>query len=389
MKTHVPPAIVRLEVSLLDEHGERGAHPTARADPGHDMAAHVSLRHADLARDVEPFIPDPIIIDTGEPDRDTVGHPYVIPAPRPPSSSAGRRCHDRPAARRWCESRPSCTDAERWGAGWRGRAVAWEHWPEQGHEKEQVSDGGEGPRTSHSPRPRAFVRRSIGLTAGTTRGLVPPATRSRGQVSGSDAPEKREHRAGFMPLTDCAPLVVAATAGFDVRHDIRIVLSREPSWASVRVKFLGGELDAAHVPYGLVYAMQLGLDPVRHDMAAVLDASRHIEQRMDVAALARLIADPAYVNTPAACDRNPAGRALRRRTRPPLGRRPCDLLPPGRRGELLAAVGRSIGPTFAPTRPRGPASPCRGNRCVAPCSSMAWSGTAPTPRPMPGFPLHT
>ena len=33
-------------------------------------------------------------------------------------------------------------------------------------------------------------------------------------VAGSDAPEKNTIDLGFMALTDCAPLVVAATQGF-------------------------------------------------------------------------------------------------------------------------------------------------------------------------------
>ena len=34
-------------------------------------------------------------------------------------------------------------------------------------------------------------------------------------VSGSDGPEKTQLRIGFMRLTDCAPLVMAAELGFE------------------------------------------------------------------------------------------------------------------------------------------------------------------------------
>jgi len=36
-------------------------------------------------------------------------------------------------------------------------------------------------------------------------------------------------RVGFIPLTDCAPLVMAAAKGFDRKYGIKLALSREPS----------------------------------------------------------------------------------------------------------------------------------------------------------------
>jgi len=78
-------------------------------------------------------------------------------------------------------------------------------------------------------------------------------------VAGSDRPEKETVRIGFLPLTDCASLVVAAALGFDRKYGIKIELSREASWARVRDKLINGELDAAHVLYGLVYGVQLGI----------------------------------------------------------------------------------------------------------------------------------
>lgn len=64
---------------------------------------------------------------------------------------------------------------------------------------------------------------------------------------GSDKPEKEIVRIGFMPLTDCAPVVMAAVLGFDMKYGIKIMPTREASWANVRDKLIAGELDAAHV----------------------------------------------------------------------------------------------------------------------------------------------
>ena len=89
-------------------------------------------------------------------------------------------------------------------------------------------------------------------------------------AAGSDAPEKKEIRVGFIPLTDCASVVMAAVKKLDEKYGIKIILSKESSWASVRDKLVSGELDAAHVLYGLVYGLQLGVSGPQHDMAMLM-----------------------------------------------------------------------------------------------------------------------
>ncbi|SEI14435.1 ABC transporter substrate-binding protein [Pseudomonas fuscovaginae UPB0736] len=78
-------------------------------------------------------------------------------------------------------------------------------------------------------------------------------------VNGSDAPEKPSLDLGFMPLSDCASLVVAATQGFAQPYGLTLNLKRQPSWASLRDKLVSGELDAAHSLYGMIYAVHLGI----------------------------------------------------------------------------------------------------------------------------------
>jgi nitrate/nitrite transport system substrate-binding protein len=87
--------------------------------------------------------------------------------------------------------------------------------------------------------------------------------------------EKQAVRIGFNPLTDCASLVMASVLGCDERHGIRLVLSRESSWAGVRDKLVTGELDAAHALYGMVYGTQLGIGAQRHDMAVLMHLNRN------------------------------------------------------------------------------------------------------------------
>ena len=89
-------------------------------------------------------------------------------------------------------------------------------------------------------------------------------------VNGSDAPEKSSLDLGFMALSDCASLVVAATQGFAQPYGLTLNLKRQSSWAGLRDKLVSGELDAAHSLYGLIYAVHLGIGGVAPTDMAVL-----------------------------------------------------------------------------------------------------------------------
>jgi nitrate/nitrite transport system substrate-binding protein len=118
---------------------------------------------------------------------------------------------------------------------------------------------------------RDFLKQSSLLLGGAAlMSMLPLGTRSAVYAAGSDAPEKKEVKIGFIPLTDCASLVVASAMKFDEKYGIKIVLSKEASWAAVRDKLSNGELDAAHVLYGLVYGLQLGVGGAKKDMSVLM-----------------------------------------------------------------------------------------------------------------------
>ena len=131
--------------------------------------------------------------------------------------------------------------------------------------------------------------------------MVPPGVRSGAWAAGSDAPEKKEVRIGFIPLTDCASVVMAAVNKFDEKYGIKIIPTKEASWASVRDKLVNGELDAAHVLYGLIYGVQLGVGGPKKDMNVLMalnnngqaiTLSNQLKDKgaIDGASLARLVA---------------------------------------------------------------------------------------------------
>jgi nitrate/nitrite transport system substrate-binding protein len=112
-------------------------------------------------------------------------------------------------------------------------------------------------------------RRAV-LQAATVGAVgISPALRAAVYAAGSDAPEKTEVKIGFIPLTDCASVVMASVLGIDQKYGVKIIPSKEASWAGVRDKLVNGELDFAHVLYGLVYGVQMGIGGPKKDMAVL------------------------------------------------------------------------------------------------------------------------
>jgi nitrate/nitrite transport system substrate-binding protein len=113
---------------------------------------------------------------------------------------------------------------------------------------------------------RSFIKGTAAAAAAGALGSAVP----QAWAAGSDAPEKKEIRIGFIPLTDCASVVMASVLKFDEKYGIKIIPSKEASWAGVRDKLVNGELDMAHVLYGLVYGVHLGISGPKKDMAVLM-----------------------------------------------------------------------------------------------------------------------
>ena len=117
---------------------------------------------------------------------------------------------------------------------------------------------------------RSFLKASIAAGLGAASAL-----RASAWAAGSDAPEKAEVKVGFIALTDCASVAIASELGFDKKYGIKIIPSKEASWASVRDKLVNAELDAAHVLYGLIYGVQLGFGGTQKDMAVLMNLNHN------------------------------------------------------------------------------------------------------------------
>ena len=82
--------------------------------------------------------------------------------------------------------------------------------------------------------------------------------------------EKRDLVLGFIPLTDCAPLVIAKELGYFEKLGLNVELSRETSWANIRDKVSLGILDGAQMLAAMPLAMTLGIGPMAKPMVTAL-----------------------------------------------------------------------------------------------------------------------
>jgi len=64
---------------------------------------------------------------------------------------------------------------------------------------------------------------------------------------------------GFIPLTDCSPVVMAKEYGYYKKNGLNVELSKEASWANVRDKLLTGELQAAHCLASMPFSVYTGV----------------------------------------------------------------------------------------------------------------------------------
>jgi len=143
-------------------------------------------------------------------------------------------------------------------------------------EKVKMSDDNELNKKSDVIKTDGISRRNFLKTGGAVLGgfalmsMISPGIRTGAWAAGSDAPEKKTLKIGFIPLTDCASVVMADELGLYKKYGLDVTVSKEASWAGVRDKLVNGELDAAHVLYGLMYGVQMGIGGQQKDMAVLM-----------------------------------------------------------------------------------------------------------------------
>jgi nitrate/nitrite transport system substrate-binding protein len=84
------------------------------------------------------------------------------------------------------------------------------------------------------------------------------------EVAEAGDPEVNRLNFGILPLTDCAPIVVAHEKGFFEKHGIESSLTKFGSWTASRDGLLSGEAQAAHMLFGMPVAAAVGKLGTQH-----------------------------------------------------------------------------------------------------------------------------
>ena len=121
--------------------------------------------------------------------------------------------------------------------------------------------------SSSSPSKRSLIK-SVGAVG--IYSLIDPVIKAGAWAAGSDAPEKTDVKVSFIALTDCSSVVMANQLGLDKKYGVKIIPTKEASWAAIRDKLINGENDLSHILYGLVYGLQMGIGGQQKDMSILM-----------------------------------------------------------------------------------------------------------------------
>ena len=106
---------------------------------------------------------------------------------------------------------------------------------------------------------RTFLRNALaaGGLAGMSSSLLGScASKGTGMTSPS---QTNKIKIGFIPLTDCASVVMAHELGLYKKQGLDVEVSKEASWATVRDKVLTGDLQGAHCLFGMPFSVYTGV----------------------------------------------------------------------------------------------------------------------------------
>lgn len=115
---------------------------------------------------------------------------------------------------------------------------------------------------------------------------------------------------GFIPLTDCAPLVVAKSLGFFAEEGLDVSLSREASWATIRDKVAVGALDGAHMLAPMALAAAAGASGgLTLDVGPSLIAPMALNRNGSAITVSKALAQAMRAADPEAMGEQPASAA--------------------------------------------------------------------------------
>src|SRR3982075_4771617 len=106
---------------------------------------------------------------------------------------------------------------------------------------------------------RAFLKSVGASTALAALSQFFPIKTATEAFAEAGAPEKKDLKVGFIPITCGTPIIMASPLGFYARHGLNVEVVKTAGWAVIRDKTINKEYDAAHMLAPMPIAISLGL----------------------------------------------------------------------------------------------------------------------------------
>lgn len=106
---------------------------------------------------------------------------------------------------------------------------------------------------------------------------------------------------GYLPLVDCAPLIIAKELKFASQEGLDLTLVKQPSWSALRDMLAFGQIDFAHMLSPMPVAMSLGLGGIARDIdvlmvlsvnGTVVGVSDELDRQMQATGWSNTFSDP-------------------------------------------------------------------------------------------------
>lgn len=123
----------------------------------------------------------------------------------------------------------------------------------------------------HDAQRRFFLKQVGASTAMAAISSLFPLAAATEAFAQQAAPEKKDLKVGFIPITCATPIIMAHPMGFYAKHGLNVEVIKTAGWAVIRDKTLNKEYDAAHMlsPMPLAISMGVGSNPVPYTIPAI------------------------------------------------------------------------------------------------------------------------
>ena len=92
--------------------------------------------------------------------------------------------------------------------------------------------------------------------SGTSNGAV---SNTAANTTSNSASSGGPIRIGFIPLTDCASVVMAQELGFYKKHGVDVQVVKQKNWAGTRDNLMQDDIQLAHCLFGMPFSVYTGV----------------------------------------------------------------------------------------------------------------------------------